>query len=270
MEETGLFWGYDHPALGPPPVFFIDSVRQIAEQIGSSEADNARLFAQASIAQADACIASWDAKFRFNFWRPINAIQGDRLDGTKGHDDGNPNTVEDANWVPLGAPGDNPLTTADDFTPPFPAWTSGHATMGGAIYKSLELFFGNNFAAADAAYGADPVPVDGKFVLHSEEFNAAGVEGMDRFYSAFTQDFSEWGLGNEGLENTPESENAMSRIYLGIHWIFDQVDGTHLGNQIAQYVDANFFQPVPEPGAVALAVLGLMGLQSIRRKLKRA
>jgi hypothetical protein len=48
------------------------------------------------------------------------------------------------------------------------------------------------------------------------------------------------------------------------------VDGTHLGNQIAQYVDANFFRPVPEPGAVALAVLGVMGLQSIRRKLKRA
>jgi len=96
MEETGLFWAYDHPALGPPPVLFIRNIKEIAEQIGSGEADNARLFAQASVAQADAAIAAWDAKFRNHFWRPIGAIQGDRLDGTKGHDDGNPNTAEDA------------------------------------------------------------------------------------------------------------------------------------------------------------------------------
>jgi hypothetical protein len=268
MTETGLFWAYDHPALGPPPVLFIRSVKEIAEQVGSSEADNARLFAQASVAQADAAIAAWDAKFRNHFWRPIGAIQGDRLDGTKGHDDGNPNTAEDPAWTPLGAPGADPLASTDDFTPPFPAWTSGHATMGGAIFKSLELFYGNNFAQADVDHPGDPEAAT--FTLHSDEFNAAGTVGMTRTYSAFTQDFSEWGLGKEGMENTPESENAMSRIYLGIHWIFDQVDGTHLGNQIAQYVDANFFRPVPEPGAVALAVLGLMGLQSIRRKLKRA
>jgi hypothetical protein len=264
MKETGLFWAYDHPGLGPPPVLFIRNIKEIAEQIGSSEADNARLFAQASVAQADAAIAAWDAKFRYHFWRPIGAIQGDRLDGTKGHDDGNPNTSEDAAWTPLGAPGTNPLASTDDFTPPFPAWTSGHATMGGAVFKSLALFYGNNFAQADIDHPGDPLTA--QFVLHSDEFNAAGAVGMDRSYAAFTQDFSEWGLGKEGTENTPESENAMSRIYLGIHWIMDQKDGTLLGNQIAQYVANNFFQAVPEPNSAAIAVLSFAALARVRRK----
>jgi hypothetical protein len=71
------------------------------------------------------------------------------------------------------------------------------------------------------------------------------------------------------MENTPESENAMSRIYLGIHWIMDQRDGTLLGNQIAQFVAANFFQAVPEPsvGAMIFSVIGAMALR--RRALGR-
>lgn len=266
MTETGLFWAYDRPGMGPPPTLFIKNVKEIAEQVGSDEADNARLFAQASVAQVDASIASWDAKFRNHFWRPIGAIQGDRLDGTTGHDDGNPNTAEDPAWVPLGAPGANPAAITDDFTPPFPAWTSGHATMGAAIFKSLELFYGNDFAAADAAYGVDLET--SQYTLHSAEFNAAGVAGMTRSYSAFTEDIDAWGLGKEGLETTPEGENAMSRIYLGVHWIMDQKDGTILGEDIANYVAANYFQPVPEPGAITLVATALAAF-ALRRSSRR-
>ena len=51
----------------------------------------------------------------------------------------------------------------------------------------------------------------------------------------------------------------MSRIYLGIHWIFDQQDGISLGNSIADYVNQNYFQPVPEPGMMALGVFAAIG-----------
>lgn len=109
------------------------------------------MFAMASVAQADAVIATWDVKYEVDFWRPITAIR-------EAADDGNPATIEDLNWVPLGAPGADPNATADDFTPPFPAYTSGHATMGGAIYRSLELYYGtNDFSVADALIGADAV-----------------------------------------------------------------------------------------------------------------
>jgi hypothetical protein len=255
MLDTGLFWAYDRATMGPPPVLFLRSLKSIAEQIGTSEEANARLFAMTSVAQADAAIASWDAKFENNFWRPIGAIQGDRLDGTTGHDDGNPNTVEDVSWLPYGAPDGTSGPSAGDFTPPFPAWTSGHATMGGAVFKSLELFFGNDFAAADAAYGTDPSTE--LYTLHSAEFDGAGATGMSRDYAAFIEDLDNWGLGKEGQESTPEGENAMSRIYLGIHWIFDQRDGTVLGRRLAEYVAANMFQPVPEPGSQVLLALAM-------------
>ncbi len=61
------------------------------------------------------------------------------------------------------------------------------------------------------------------------------------------------------MENSPEGENGMSRIYLGIHWLFDQQDGIALGHAIAQYAADKHFQAVPEPGTFALALVGLAG-----------
>jgi hypothetical protein len=44
----------------------------------------------------------------------------------------------------------------------------------------------------------------------------------------------------------------MSRIFLGIHWVFDATDGIRLGRRIAEDAAANFFQAVPEPSSVVL------------------
>jgi hypothetical protein len=246
QEEIGVFWAYDRPSMGPPPVLFLRNLGEIAEQAGNSPDDNARLFAMASVAQADAAIAAWDAKFQYNFWRPVAAIQ-------EADTDGNPDTIQDAMWRPLGAPGDDPLDMNDDFTPPFPAWTSGHATMGGAVFKAIELFFGtNSFDEIDGVIGDDPF-----YFLTSQEEGSGDM----RFYNTFTQvgplGIDEFGVGTE---NSPEGENGMSRIYLGIHWIFDQQDGIALGNSIAHYVSTNYFQPVPEPSAIWLAIVGIAGL----------
>ena len=105
----------------------------------------------ASVALADAIIAAWDTKYEADFWRPITGIRG-------AANDGNPNTAADPNWEYLRCPRRRSASATDDFTPPFPAYISGHATMGGAIFKTLELFYGtNDFAAADAAIGVDPV-----------------------------------------------------------------------------------------------------------------
>ena len=62
---------------------------------------------------ADAGIAVWDAKYAFNFWRPITAIQEANLDG-------NPDTANDPEWTPL-------LNT-----PAFPEYVSGHSTFSAA------------------------------------------------------------------------------------------------------------------------------------------
>ena len=43
--------------------------------------ENARLFALASLATADAFIAIFDAKYAYNFWRPVTAIRNGDMDG---------------------------------------------------------------------------------------------------------------------------------------------------------------------------------------------
>ncbi len=245
-EQTaiGLFWAYDRPTMGPPPVLFVKSLEEIAAAVGTSPEDNARLFAMASIAQADAAITAWNAKFKYNFWRPIAGIQ-------EGDTDGNPDTIADPSWQPLGAPGNDPNSTTEDFTPPFPAWTSGHATMGGAVFKSIELFFGtNDFATADAMFGDDPVTAT--YALTSAEAGSGGT----RIFDAFSHD----GQLVLGLETTPDGENAASRIYLGVHWMMDQQDGMDLGHSLAQYVQANSFQAVPEPGTLGLVGAAFAGV----------
>ena len=121
--------------------------------------------------------------------------------------------------------------------------------MGGAVFKSIELFYGtNSFDAIDGIAGNNP-----DYTLHSAEFDANHIAGMARTYSTFTQT----GPIDIGLENSPEGENATSRIYLGIHWIMDQRDGTKLGNDIAKYVEEHYFQAVPEPSAFLLAFVAI-------------
>ena len=84
---------------------------------------SARLFALLQMAEADANIACFEAKFYYNFWRPITAI---RL----GSNDGNPTTVGDPLWNVLVPP-----------TPPVPDYPSNHATNGGAGAAVLAAYF---------------------------------------------------------------------------------------------------------------------------------
>jgi hypothetical protein len=250
QTETGLFWAYDRAGTGAPPVMFIENMTDIGNAVGNTPADNARMFAMASISLVDSVIACWDQKYEVDLWRPITGIR-------EAANDGNPNTTADPTWEYLGAPGSQPGSATDDFTPPFPSYVSGHATMGGAIFQSLEAFYGtNDFAAADAAFGADPVTQD--YTLTSNEPGNGGPRSFVRFMQE--------GPLLPGTENSPEGENFMSRIYLGVHWRIDQEDAQALGRAVAQYVSSNYFQAVPEPGSAFLAFGALAALLTGRRR----
>jgi len=215
QTEIGLFWGYDGSiGLGVPPRFFNQIARCIAQQERNTVAENARLLALLNIAMADAGIACWHSKYAYNYWRPIVAIRF-------GDEDDNELTAGDANWTPLGAPATNQSNGGIDFTPPFPAYSSGHATFGAAAFKTLANLYGDDY----------------KFQLISDELNGRNTDSAGNHRPAVMRQFTSF--------SQAARENGRSRVYLGIHWQFDADAGIAAGNALADHVFDEFLFPVP-------------------------
>lgn len=119
-----------------PPGHWNEIAEHVSLQRGLGLAQNARLFALLDIGLADAAICCWDAKYLYNFWRPVTAITDPRASQI------NPGTTSDPTWTPLWK------------TPNFPSYTSGHSTFSGAASTILAHFFG------DTAFtvGSDDLP----------------------------------------------------------------------------------------------------------------
>lgn len=217
QTEIGLYWAYDGtPGLGTPPRLYNQIVQVIAKQEGNSLEENARLLALVNLAMADAGIQCWDAKYDYEFWRPIVGIR-------EGNADTNPLTIGLPNWSPLGAPFSNGGPGAINFTPPFPAYGSGHATFGAATFQAIANF-----------YGTDDISFD--FI--SDELNGVTRDVNGNVRPAATRHFDSLSAATW--------ENALSRIYLGIHWIFDATSGIKGGTEIANFVTSNALRPRDE------------------------
>jgi hypothetical protein len=117
QTEVARFWAITGPQSFDP------IVRQLATTPGRSLSQNARLFALVEMAVADSYIAVFDAKYTFNFWRPITAIRNGDIDG-------NDATARDPGWEPLI---DTPL---------HPEYPCAHCINSGAARAVLESEFG--------------------------------------------------------------------------------------------------------------------------------
>jgi len=213
VDQTliGIYWGYDGAKdLGTPPRLYNQIVREIVKNrmTPNTTAENARLFALVNVAMADAGILAWEQKYCHDFWRPVVGIREHDVSlgptGTGNNDiDDNSHTL----WLPLGAPKTN--STAKNFTPPFPAYPSGHATFGAAAFHMTRLFYGiapGNRAPDDLFDGLTFV---------SEEFNGVNTDNKETVRPRHTRNFQDGGLW-QMIE-----ENGRSRVYLGVHWVFD-------------------------------------------------
>jgi hypothetical protein len=76
------------------PTIYLPVVLSVATAPGREVTQDARLLAVATQAMDDGLVAVADAKFHYNFWRPITAIRN-------GDHDGNDATERDASWVPF-------------------------------------------------------------------------------------------------------------------------------------------------------------------------
>jgi hypothetical protein len=156
-EQTNIarFWVASAALIWNPVL------RQLALGLGLDESEAARDFALMNVAGADARIACWDAKYAFNFWRPVTAIQ-------RADEDGNPATEADPGWAPFIV------------TPNFPEYVSGHTTVSGAMATVLRLLFGDDPGVAFTATS----PTNPGFERHWATFSEGVREVIDaRVYS---------------------------------------------------------------------------------------
>jgi hypothetical protein len=137
---------------------------QAATDQGLSLVQDAHVFALLNIAEADAHIACWDAKYTYNLWRPVTAIRAADTDG-------NPATEADATWTPLLV------------TPNFPSYMSAHSTLSAAAAEVLTALFGADY---HFTVGAESVPYTRSF----DSFDAAAAEaGQSRIYGGIHYQF---------------------------------------------------------------------------------
>lgn len=209
-----IFWSYDGtPGLCAPPRLYNQIARAFVFEHGlNTLPEAARMLAMINTAMADAAISAWETKWHYQYWRPVTGIRSLNQKGNR-------DVAPDQNWYPLGAQATN--TRGPNFTPPFPAYVSGHAMLGGALFQILRHYY----------------PDKTSFVFISDEWN-----GLNKDADGKTRPLRP--LRFDSLTEA-ESRNAESRVYMGVHWQFDADAGIVQGNHVADWVWGHAFLPIP-------------------------
>jgi hypothetical protein len=119
QTEDAKFWLTVSPGSNQP------LARQIAIKKNMSIVDSARFMTLVTMAQMDAAIAVFDAKYHYTFWRPITAIRNGDIDG-------NPATEPDAAWQPIA------------LTPMHPEYPCAHCIITGAMAGAITAILGTD------------------------------------------------------------------------------------------------------------------------------
>lgn len=185
-EWVGEFWSDDLVNLTfSPGVRFL----AIGDQVLKNEKSNLEtavwMTAMVGMACNDAGIACWNSKYYYNVERPESYIQ----------------RVIDPTWEPALY---NPLTGDEGISPSFPAYPSGHSTMGAAGAEVLGHIFGYGYGMSDNCHA-----------------NRVEFEGRSRAFSSFYD---------------MALENAWSRVPLGVHFRMDCEEGVRFGTEIGRAV----------------------------------
>ena len=175
QKEIATFWSDDAQKTFTPPGHGISITNQIVKKEKINLAKAAEIFCKIGIAESDAFVLCWKCKFMHNFVRPISYIR----------------TTIDGKW--------NTFLT----TPPFPEYTSGHASVSGAVAQVLSDFFGFNYAFTD----------------DSHKDRGLKARSFESFF-----DFA--------------NEAAISRLYGGIHYRNSNEQGLKNGKRIGKVVCA--------------------------------
>jgi len=212
---VGRFWAYDGTAnICAPARLYMRLVHTALAHArpARSGVEVARLLGLVGVALADAGLAAWDSKYHYSRERPVTAVRE-----SAAHDH-NALTAIVPGWTPLGAPATNADgAESPNFTPPFPAYPSGHAVFGAAIAHVLRL---------------SALEVTGMSFV-SDEFDGVARDSSGAVRPRVVRVFS-------SLDEI-EEENGQSRMYLGIHWASDKSAGNTMGRAVAEHVLATAY-----------------------------
>ncbi len=188
IEWVGEFWSDDlfNLTFSPGPRWMAIGNQIIAKD--DVLLDRAlEAYAKVGMALNDAAVGCWYSKYVYNVERPMTYIH---------------KVIDPTYKSNL----DNPLTGDIGFVPPFPAFPSGHSTMGGAGAEALASVFGYSYGMTDNCH------------LGRTEF-----EGVPRTFTSL---------------RAMAEENAWSRVLLGTHWKMDCDEGVRFGTEIGRKVEA--------------------------------
>lgn len=181
------FWSDDCPILTFTPAGrFVAVANQVVTHKNVSLDLAAYTYAKVCMGLSDAGVRAWNEKYRYNLQRPIDYIR---------------ETIGATNWNTIMCPDGS----GQYFTPPFPAYPSGHATFGAVAAEVLTDIYGHNYPMVDRCH-----------------------EGRSEFISTprSFQNFYEMA-----------AENAYSRIPIGVHFRIDAEAGVNLGYRIGRKVN---------------------------------
>ncbi|MGO7210577.1 vanadium-dependent haloperoxidase [Rhizobium ruizarguesonis] len=229
------FWAYDATANLCAPARLYNQIaaavlNYIDEHPGDSYAidtksitDVARFYAMVNMAMADAAVGAWDAKFYFQFPRPVSYIRA--------LEEKTSTVSPSPKWFPVGAQVTNSDQTFN-ITPPFPSYPSGHAVFGGALTGILRQY----------------MKPTAQFTFMSDEFNGKNKDVFNYVrcsdQDAITPKSSKFCSARTFTLDCAERENADSRLFMGVHWVFDADDGITMGNKVAKQAYATLMNPI--------------------------
>ena len=178
QKAIALYWADNPGESGTPGGHWIAIAAQLMGERNMSVEDAAKLMLVASLAQADAFIASWGYKFQFNLLRPRTYIRA----------------VIDSTYEPFIP------------TPPFPEHPAGHSTQSAAAATALIAMLG------DTPFDDSTSLALGHAVRHFTSFRQAAEEaGQSRIYAGIH--YPSGNLGGRQL-GTCVGEKVVERLHI--------------------------------------------------------
>ncbi|WP_432816850.1 DUF6851 domain-containing protein [Sulfitobacter sp. JB4-11] len=221
------FWA-DGPRTEAPPGHWNQIAQDIALRDNHGLDQDAQMFFALNAAIFDAGIATWEAKYHYDYIRPQSAIR-DLYHGQNIEAWGGPNSGTE---MMLGEEW-QPYQNVTFVTPAFPEYVSGHSTFSMAAAKTLAAFTGTDAFYDGVSYG---------------NYDLDSVEGTDLLGQYVTNElvFEEFGEGEphvvlqwETLTEAAE-EAGISRLYGGIHIQDGNLNGLKVGEEVAAHAEVKW------------------------------